>query len=47
LLRQLAEQKEAGDIPPALVGQIDTRFEQLRNRYLLLLKNEGEENSRL
>ncbi|EMG0736297.1 type VI secretion system ImpA family N-terminal domain-containing protein [Salmonella enterica] len=37
LLRQLEEQKRAGDISPTLLTQIDTRMNQLMNRYVILL----------
>ncbi|MER2472309.1 VasL domain-containing protein [Photorhabdus laumondii] len=38
LLRQLAEQKKSGTVSLALLMQINTRFNQLLNRYYLLLK---------
>ncbi|EAC2143758.1 type VI secretion system protein VasL [Salmonella enterica subsp. enterica] len=37
LLRQLDEQKRAGDVSPTLLTQIDTRLNQLQNRYAILL----------
>ncbi|EBB7908374.1 type VI secretion system protein VasL [Salmonella enterica] len=37
LLRQLEEQKQAGDVSPTLLMQIDTRMNQLLNRYVILL----------
>lgn len=36
LLRQLDEQTRAGEVAPALIVQIETRFQQLLNRYALL-----------
>ncbi|MBS9438211.1 hypothetical protein EAE91_13915 [Photorhabdus noenieputensis] len=41
LLRQLAEQKKSGTVSLALLMQINTRFNQLLNRYYLLLKVGG------
>uniref|UniRef100_UPI0036DB6B73 VasL domain-containing protein n=1 Tax=Photorhabdus sp. RM322S TaxID=3342825 RepID=UPI0036DB6B73 len=44
LLRQLAEQQKSGTVSPALCQQINTRFNQLLNRYALLMesiKNRG------
>lgn len=37
LLRQLEEQKQTGEISPTLLTQIDTRLNQLLNRYVILL----------
>ncbi|WP_323839987.1 VasL domain-containing protein [Photorhabdus africana] len=39
LLRQLAEQQKSGTASPALRQQIDTRFNQLLNRYALLMQS--------
>ncbi|MCT8349368.1 type VI secretion system ImpA family N-terminal domain-containing protein [Photorhabdus temperata] len=39
LLRQLAEQQKSGTASPALRQQIDTRFNQLLNRYALLTQS--------
>lgn len=41
LLRQLEEQKQAGDISPTLLTQIDTRMNQLLNRYVILLNEKA------
>nr|WP_240492614.1 VasL domain-containing protein [Photorhabdus namnaonensis] len=41
LLCQLAEQKKSGTVSLALLMQINTRFNQLLNRYYLLLKVGG------
>ncbi|WP_240000804.1 MULTISPECIES: VasL domain-containing protein [unclassified Photorhabdus] len=38
LLRQLAEQQKSGTVSPALCQQINTRFNQLLNRYALLMQ---------
>ncbi|WP_445375552.1 VasL domain-containing protein [Photorhabdus tasmaniensis] len=39
LLRQLAEQQKRGAVSPALCQQINTRFNQLLNRYALLTQS--------
>ncbi|AKH65987.1 MULTISPECIES: VasL domain-containing protein [Photorhabdus] len=39
LLRQLAEQQKSGTASPALCQQINTRFNQLLNRYALLMQS--------
>lgn len=44
LLRQLDEQTRSGEVAPALLVQIETRFQQLLNRYALL-NNLRENNS--
>lgn len=42
LLRQLAEQQNAGKVAPALMMQIDNRFKQLQSRYMLLTESKTE-----
>lgn len=44
LLRQLEEQKQAGKVSSALPTQIDTRFNQLLNRYVILLDAKVDQN---
>jgi type VI secretion system protein VasD len=44
LLRQLDEQTRAGEVTPALIVQIETRFQQLLNRYAIL-SNSRENHS--
>ncbi|WP_167337920.1 VasL domain-containing protein [Phytobacter ursingii] len=44
LLRQLNEQTRAGEVAPALIVQIETRFQQLLNRYAIL-SNSRENHS--
>lgn len=49
LLRQLDEQTRSGEVAPALIVQIETRFQQLLNRYALLnnprANNAGEDKT--
>lgn len=49
LLRQLDEQTRSGEVAPALIVQIETRFQQLLNRYALLsnprANNSGEDKT--
>ena len=44
LLRQLEEQKQTGEISPTLLTQIDTRLNQLLNRYVILLDTKVEQS---
>ncbi|EFL3583282.1 hypothetical protein ACW70_001847 [Escherichia coli] len=44
LLRQLEEQKQTGEVSPTLLTQIDTRLNQLLNRYVILLDTKVEQS---
>ncbi|MEF3890206.1 hypothetical protein U9796_18790, partial [Escherichia coli] len=41
---QLEEQKQTGEVSPTLLTQIDTRLNQLLNRYVILLDTKVEQS---